>query len=102
MKKNYPEQLGEWIQQKKSTQRNKNLVAFLAVSDDVKLAIESGFSVKTIWDNLHELKRIEFGYNTFLNYVNRQIRNIPKNKSKKSNPLPEFAFNPTPNYEDLI
>lgn len=102
MKKTYPEQLGEWIKQKKSTQRNKNLVEFLAVSNDVKSAIESGFSVKTIWNNLYESKRIEFGYNTFLSYVNRTLRNVQKNKQMQPNHRPEFTFNPTPNREDLI
>lgn len=127
MAKTYSEQLGEWVKKKESTQRDKNLVAFLAVRDDVKMAVEAGFAVKTIWANMHELKRIEFGYDTFLNYVNRLIRRDQKNKSTSStkekltdntcsndsaatvdsnipteNMLPEFTFNPVPNREELI
>ncbi len=132
MTKTYSEQLGEWVKQKESTQRDKNLVAFLAVRDDVKMAVESGYAVKTIWTNMHELKRIDFGYDTFLNYVNRQIRrpqekksasstepksaattysnntppkvdvNKPAEKTTKQNTLPEFTFNPVPNREELI
>jgi len=132
MTKTYSEQLGEWVKKKESTQRDKNLVAFLAVRDDVKMAVEAGYAVKTIWANMHELKRIEFGYDTFLNYVNRLIRrtqknkpassaeqklaatidyndtppkadvNIPTEKMARQNTLPEFTFNPVPNREELI
>lgn len=131
MTKTYSEQLGEWVKQKESTQRDKNLVAFLTVRDDVKMAVEAGYAVKTIWTNMRELKRIDFGYDTFLNYVNRQIRrpqekksasstepklatttysntppkvdvNIPREKTTKPNTLPEFTFNPVPNREELI
>jgi len=132
MAKSYPEQLGEWIKQRESTQRDKNLVAFLAVRDDVKLAVEAGYAVKTVWANMTESKRIEFGYDTFLNYVNRlirrpqvdqaatltaaespatpdSIRTKPKAGAKKSaakTTKPEapagFTFNPVPNKEELL
>jgi hypothetical protein len=132
MAKSYPEQLGEWIKQRESTQRDKNLVAFLAVRDDVKLAVGAGYAVKTVWANMAESKRIEFGYDTFLNYVNRLIRRPqvdpavtltapespatadssspkPKAGAKKSAvkiTQPEtaagFTFNPVPNKEELL
>ena len=53
-------------------------------------------------DECLQLKRVEFGYDTFLNYVNRQIRHVLKKKSVIENTLPEFTFNPEPNREDLI
>lgn len=132
MAKPYPEQLAEWVKQRKSTRRDKNLIAFLVIRDDVKAAIEAGFAVKTVWENMHESKRIEFGYDTFLNYVNRQIRqpqagqvttppeptppvttdsintkpNVEQNKAAtkitKPGVLPTFTYNPVPNIEDLI
>jgi len=75
MAKSYPELLGEWVKRRESaTKRDKNLVAFLAVRDDVKEALDAGYAVKTIWANLHEHKRIAFGYDTFLHYVERHIR----------------------------
>lgn len=119
-------------QGKKSTPRNKNLVAFLAVRADIKEALDAGYPVKTVWENMHELKRIEFGYDTFLNYVNRQIRrpqanqSIPKvepdsaaiskdsiskppedhtkptTKTTKPGTLSGFTFNPVPNAEELF
>jgi hypothetical protein len=74
MAKSYPDQLAEWVKRRESTKRDKNLVAFLAVRGDIQLAIEAGYAVKTIWSNMHEAKRVSFGYDTFLNYVNRHIR----------------------------
>ena len=85
MVKSYPEQLAEWVTQRKSTKRDKNLVAFLAVRDDIKLAVDAGYAVKTIWANMHEKKRLAFGYDTFLNYVNRYIR---LKSSKPADPVP--------------
>lgn len=132
MAKTYPEQLGEWVKRRESTQRDKNLVAFLAVRDDVKAAVEAGYAVKTVWANMHESKRIEFGYDTFLNYVNRLIRRpqvdqaatltepgsaattdssstkpkagIKKTAAKTTKPEAPagFTFNPVPNKEELL
>lgn len=116
---NYIEQLGNWTKQKKSTPRNKNLVAFLANKNDVEVALQAGFAAKTIWENMRELQRIEFGYDTFLSYINRFIHkgkaektsvpleNTPlKNPILKGVPLEEsprgFIFNPMANKEDLI
>ena len=132
MAKTYPDQLGEWVKLRKSTQRDKNLVAFLAVRDDVKAAVEAGYAVKTVWANMHESKRIEFGYDTFLNYVNRLLRrplvdqaatlteSASPPTTANSNPKPKagvkksvakttkpeaptgFTFNSAPKKEDLI
>jgi hypothetical protein len=132
MAKSYSEQLGEWVKQRKSTQRDKNLVSFLAVRDDVTLAVKNGYSIKTVWVNMCESKRIEFGYDTFLKYVNRLIRrpqidqpstlvtaNFPTPtddinkklkidtkkpiaKTGKSEALTGFTYNPVPNKEELL
>ena len=95
MAKSYPEQLAEWVKRRESTKRDKNLVAFLAVRDDVKLAVDAGYAVKTIWANMHEEKRVTFGYDTFLNYVNRYIR---MKSTKPSDPVPAKT-NPQPAIE---
>ncbi|HIF0302640.1 TPA: TraK family protein [Legionella pneumophila] len=132
MATSYTDQLAKWVKEKKATPRNKNLVAFLAVRADVKEAIDAGYPVKTVWENMHELKRVEFGYDTFLNYVNRHIRGsqetrktspiesnaahtLKNNESKslddatkqttktaKPGALPGFTFNPVPNAEELF
>lgn len=126
MANSYPEQLGEWVKKRQSTKRDKNLVAFLAVKNDVQAALDAGYAVKTIWANMVDTQRIEFGYDTFLNHVNRLIRrpqaarttetestatanNATKSKTsktQKTTTLPSsqagFVFNPKLNKEDLF
>lgn len=128
MAKSYPEQLGAWVELRKSPRRDKNLVAFLAVRDDVQAAIDDGFTVKTVWTNMHEAGRIKFGYHTFRNYVKKHLRapaegvpeghqsTIPKGPTaiglqaldkapiaQASKPAASgFTFNAAPNKEELL
>lgn len=78
MAKAYSELLGEWVKQRASSQRDRNLVAFLGVRDDVREALSAGYSVATIWAHMHEERRVLFGYDTFLSHVNRHIRLEPR------------------------
>lgn len=127
MSKDYSEQLGQWVKQRRSTRRDKNVVAFLAVKDDVQKALNDGHAVMTVWKNMVEVERIEFCYSTFLIYVNRIIRPksvsaqslgpapVSKTDARKvaSKPkavpvvtapasMPGFTFNATPRKEDLL
>ena len=74
MDKNYPEKLGEWVKHKAVTKRNKALVSFLTVRNDVTSALDVGYSIKTVWSHMVESKRIDFSDQTFLKFVNHQIR----------------------------
>lgn len=130
MAKTYPELLGEWVKRRDSTKRDTNLVAFLAVRDDVRQAVEAGYAIKTIWTHMHDAKRVTFGYDTFLNYVNRHIRQAakespasaraassalavegqgpgrseipPRPKMKEPDAMSGFTFNAAPKKEDLL
>lgn len=131
MAKSYCEELGEWIRRQKSKPQDKNLNAFLAALGDVREAMETGYTIKTIWANLHDSGRIGFGYDTFRNYV---IRFIRQQQAEPATTLPEsgpatisgnnnvqpkpdarskaaavakpaaagFTFNATPKKEDLL
>ena len=75
MAKSYTEQLAEWVRQRGQTARpDRNRVAFLAVKNDVRDALEEGWPVKTIWSHMVEQQRIGFGYDTFLAYVKRHVK----------------------------
>ena len=74
MAKTYTDELTEWTKKRATKCRGTNLVTFLGLRDDVKAAIDAGFSTKTIWSNMHESGRVTFGYDAFLNYVNRLIK----------------------------
>ena len=74
MTKNYTDQLAHWATKRQGKTREKNLVVFHALKDDVRAALDAGFSSKTIWAHMQEQGRIDFGYETFLDYVNRVIK----------------------------
>ena len=77
MAEDFSNQLAQWVEQRGLQTSDKNLVAFMAVRDDVKLAIDAGYAVKTVWANLRETGRIDLGYKTFLNYVRRCLGPLP-------------------------
>ena len=77
MAEDFSNQLAQWVQHRGLQRSGKNLVAFMAVRDDVKLAIDAGYAVKTVWANLRETGRIDLGYKTFLNYVRRCLGPSP-------------------------
>ena len=130
MAEDFSNQLAQWVQHRGLQRSGKNLVAFMAVRDDVKLAIDAGYAVKTVWANLRETGRIDLGYKTFLNYVRRCLGPSPEPAtaspvkpattvaaaaplSRESNPvktptrvlplaMPGFVYNPVPNKEELL
>ena len=61
-----------------------NRAAFLVVRDEVKQAIEDGWSLRAIWRTLHKKGRMPCGYETFRTYV---IRVIGRPRSKNGNGL---------------
>jgi len=77
MPSSYTEELAEWVKKReaaKPKRQDKNWVAFLAVSNDVKAAIVAGYSLTTIWEHLHETGKIQVRYETFAKYVRRHIK----------------------------
>uniref|UniRef100_UPI00191656EE TraK family protein n=1 Tax=Escherichia coli TaxID=562 RepID=UPI00191656EE len=48
-------------------------VVFLATREDVKNAIEAGYSLTTIWEHMHETGRVNTTYETFRRHVRRYI-----------------------------
>ncbi|MDN6888239.1 TraK family protein [Variovorax sp. CAN2819] len=74
MASKYTDELAAWVRRQDANGRGRNLVAFLAVKPDVSAALAEGYSVKTIWTHMNATKRIEFGYETFLSYVHKQLK----------------------------
>ncbi|MGV7209333.1 TraK family protein [Oxalobacteraceae bacterium A2-2] len=130
MAKSYPQELAEWVQGRPAARHARNHVAFLAVRDDVQQALDAGYARKTIWSNLVEGGRIDFGYDIFLRYVRllcvrpekarkgasltfrqtagkqgvppQPMRQADRTPPTKDGSLPGFVFNPAPNKEELI
>ena len=106
--------------------RNQNRAIFLALRSDIIQALNDGWSVKSIWETLHEEGKVTFGYPAFWSYTNRLIRTPPNNPQKqlandsdnltkktrepakkaaletKDAEISGFTFNPTPKKEDLF
>lgn len=130
MAEEFSKELARWVEQQGLTRPDKNLVAFMAVRDDVKTALDTGYAVKTVWANLRETGRIDLSYKTFLNYVRRVLgppqEHVPVNPIKPPPPaastaqpqpqnrtestpvrvmplpMPGFTYNPVPNIEELF
>ena len=108
--------IGDWAKQRTLARREKNLVALLAVRDEIESGLEAGFAAKTVWRYLYETGKVPCKYDTFLKFVNRNIRQAPPLKlqipSSAPTPVPPavkkepelrgFHFNPIPRKEDLI
>lgn len=77
MAKKFNERLDEWVKNRETSRarKDKNLVAFLALKDDIKAALDNGFSMKTIWEFMYENEQFKLRYETFLKYVNKHIKN---------------------------
>lgn len=109
---NYPNDLAEWLSQRKGNKSTHaaTMASFLAVSENVRAAIDAGFELKTIWEHLREKKRISFRYETFLKYVRRHITKTVSTKktkdhgTKKTAPsaATAFSFSPNPKKDELL
>lgn len=109
MTKSYTETLSEWIKKRETArpQRNIQKIAFLAVRADVKVAIEAGYALKTIWEHMSETGKITCRYETFLKYANQECKTAPAaetpdKKTSQPPPISGFTFNAVPKEEDLI
>jgi len=123
MAKPYTEALAEWVKKRKEKRPQQDLaaVAFMAVREDVKAAIEAGYAQKTIWAHLHETGKIPYRYETFLKHVRKHIKEAKREEAPKEakvtpdntkaaagreNTKPAkkegFTFDATPRKEDLI
>tara|TARA_Y100001956_G_scaffold80912_1_gene97076 strand:+ start:8678 stop:9013 length:336 start_codon:yes stop_codon:yes gene_type:complete len=111
MAKKLSERIRENIANKRPNKRAKNLSAFLANKEEIEAALEDKWSVKVIWETLHDEGRIGISYQAFNNYVNRHIKNKSadhheheKQKIDGNKPITStgFVFNSTPKKEDLL
>lgn len=110
MTTDYMQELAEWASQKKAKQprQDKHVVAFLAVRDDVKAALDGGYAMKTIWEHMRETGRISSRYETFTLHVKRFITDVkpvatpkPAPASGSSKPAAIKKAEPSPVVEAL-
>jgi hypothetical protein len=112
--KNLSARIAERVLKKKTSQGSKNRAIFLSLRTDIQHALDDGWPIKTIWEQLVEEGKVTFSYQAFRNYVIR-LTKTPKqevdsqadtasNASKKgaSQSIGGFSFDPIPKKEDLV
>ena len=122
MGKSLSEVIAAKIAQRPASQNAKNRTAFLANMEEIRQALDDGWSRKIVWETLKEQGKISFGYQAFLRYVSRMIvpavapaaEKKPDQAQTVEKPLVEtmaekselegikgFTWNPNPKKEDL-
>jgi len=88
---NYSKELAAWIKKETANRRrlDATVVTFLAVREDVKTAMNLGYTVTTIYDHMRATNRINCSYNTFRKHVLRYIKTTPF----LSTPTPRTTLN---------
>ncbi len=73
MAKTLSQRIAERAKTQIASQKGKNRASFLAVREEVRQSIEDGWAIKQIWDCLYAEKKVSFGYDAFIGYVDRLI-----------------------------
>ena len=96
-------------QSEKKNGRSSAKIEFIALQDDIQEALDKGCSMKAIWETLSDEGQFSFGYKAFRHYVLKLIksdqestRDEKPSKSKTTNEIKGFTFNPIPNPEELL
>ena len=96
------------------TDKNKNsgkqfLPAFIALKPDIEQALNDGWTVRQIWNTLHDEGKIKCSYQWFRTLVNRHLKDDRKQharadqkKSASNDQEDGFRFNSTTEKEELI
>lgn len=95
----------------------RNRAAFMAVKDEVRQALQDGWSQKLIWETLKEEGKIPFEYQTFLRMIKKAGFNDQTNEEEidsrskdetlgrtpvRTNGLAGFNFDAKAKKEDII
>ncbi|MEP7371325.1 MAG: TraK family protein [Nitrosospira sp.] len=101
------------VKQSNATRKAKNLAAFLAQREQIRLSLADGWPISQIWETLHQEGKISTGYPAFCRQVNRwklvrgasapqaQVA-VTKTLKPKTRGIGGFTFESTPNQEDLL
>lgn len=75
--KTLSERIAERMSTRTPSPGHRNRAAFLALREEIHAALDEGWSIRVVWETLHEEKRIAFGYDAFTEYVRKLIRQAP-------------------------
>lgn len=96
-------------QAEKKTKRSSAKTVFISLKNDIKEALDAGWSMKAVWETLTDEGKISFGYKAFRHYVLKLIKSeqeqnrVEKQReSKTPNIIKGFTYDPIPKPEDLL
>jgi hypothetical protein len=83
--------LSDELKQRAQTggQRGHGRQAFLAMRSEIKQALENGYTAKEVWALLHEKGAMPIQYRTFIDYVNRYLKDYSQQISMPPLPPPK-------------
>ncbi|SCZ86421.1 TraK family protein [Nitrosomonas mobilis] len=87
MEKDILNRLAEGAEKSSSTRAKKNFSVVLALRDQIEVAIDSGWTIKDIWQLFQDEKKIDISYQIFLRLVKKYTSYESKNRVKKENIL---------------
>ena len=62
---------------RKPSTSQRNRAAFLALRNEIRPALDDGWSMRAAWETLYAEKRIAFGYDAFTRYARKLIKPPP-------------------------
>ena len=93
MKKGFLDDLSEWLDSHPEIRQglgNGVKIAFLAVKDDVKTALDAGYPMTAVWKYMRDTGKLTCNYKTFSTYTHRYIRQpADEGKAVDSSPSTE-------------
>ena len=93
MEKGCPPDLSEWLDSHPEIRqglRDHVKIAFLAVKDDVKTALDSGYPMQVVWKYMQDVGKLSCSYSAFCANVRRYIRQpADEGKAADSSPTTE-------------
>ena len=90
MKKGFLDDLSEWLDSHPEIRQglgNGVKIAFLAVKDDVKTALDAGYPMTAVWKYMRDTGKLTCNYKTFSTYTHRYIRQ-PADEGKAADSSP--------------
>ena len=84
------DELSEWLDshpKKKEGLSKSGKIAFLAVKDDVKTALDAGYPMSLVWEYMSDAGKLKCGYEVFRRHVHRYIRQ-PADEGKAADSSP--------------
>ncbi len=102
------------VQGKKDCAPHTNRALVLALRNDIRQALDDGWSILAVYQTLHDEGRLSCSYQAFRRHVNRLLlgkvepkksrHSKPKNAAARSpvQPITSFDFSAKPSEKDLL